>query len=196
MMPSLLPQQMSIDKNYIDKQMLKRIDISSFSCHSIEIDGYIPFAIYLNEKSPDLYWRAGNGSTSLIEIGLLKTGELSTIKLITYDPQMIIQTIKSPTSVALKKTLLPVFDVSSWVIDMNDFSSQFKDAFDTDFQLLIGLDYIELAFLSIKENTIESFQGHHFSLGFNDHDEFVSLQILNIDKNKMALLRESLRLDK
>ena len=74
--------------------MLKKINISTYHYHLVEIDGYVPFDIHFNEKSPDLYWRGGNGSTSLIEIGLLKTGELSTIKLISYDPQLIIQTIK------------------------------------------------------------------------------------------------------
>ncbi|MEN8322076.1 hypothetical protein [Acinetobacter junii] len=174
--------------------MLKRITIGIYQSHSIEIDGYVPFDIHFNEKSPDLYWRGGNGSTSLIEIGLLKTGELSTIKLISYDPQLIIQTIKSSSSSDLKQVLLPVFDVSSWSDNSNDFSSRFKDAFDTEFQLFMGKNYIELVFLPL-ENTIEYVRDCSFSFGFNVNNELTSLQILNIDENKLALLRESLRLD-
>ncbi|MBO3659049.1 hypothetical protein [Acinetobacter haemolyticus] len=171
--------------------MLKKINISTYHYHLVEIDGYVPFDIHFNEKSPDLYWRGGNGSTSLIEIGLLKTGELSTIKLISYDPQLIIQTIKSSSSSDLKKALFPVFDVSSWSDDSNDFSSRFKDAFDTEFQLFMGKNYIELVFLPL-ENTIEYVRDCNFSFGFNVNNELTSLQILNIDEVKMKLFRESL----
>lgn len=171
--------------------MLKRVDISTYSHHLVEIDGYVPFVISFNEKSPDLYWRGGNGSTSLVEIGLLKTGELSTIKLITYDPLMIVQTIKSSSFTVLEKTLLPIFDVSSWSADSDDFSSRFKDAFDTEFQVFMGKNYIELVFLPL-ENTIEYVRDCNFNFGLNVNNEFSSLQILNIDEVKMKLFRESL----
>lgn len=72
--------------------MLKRVDINASYYHTIEIDGYVPFDIHFNDKSPDLYWRGGNGQTSLVEIGLLKTGELSTITLVSFSFHKLIQT--------------------------------------------------------------------------------------------------------
>ncbi|MDF2418690.1 hypothetical protein GWP85_14440 [Acinetobacter beijerinckii] len=171
--------------------MLKRINISTYHYHSVAIDGYVPFDIYFNKKSPDLYWRGGNGSTSLIEIGLLKTGELSTITLVSFSCHMLIQTGKNLFSSDLAQVYLPIFDVSSWADDSNDFSSRFKDAFDTEFQLFMGKNYIELVFLPL-ENTIEYVRDCNFSFGFNVNNELTSLQILNIDEVKMKLFRESL----
>ncbi|ENW06300.1 hypothetical protein [Acinetobacter beijerinckii] len=157
--------------------MLKRINISTYHYHSVAIDGYVPFDIYFNEKSPDLYWRGGNGSTSLIEIGLLKTGELSTITLVSFSCHKLIQTGKNLFSSDLAQVYLPIFDVSSWSNDSNDsddFSSRFKDAFDTEFQLSMGKNYIELVFLPL-ENTIEYVRDCNFSFGFNVNKELTSL---------------------
>lgn len=171
--------------------MLKRINISTYHYHLVEIDGYVPFDIHFNEKSPDLYWRGGNGRTSLVEIGLLKTGELSTITLVSFSCHKLIQTGKSLSSSDLAQVYLPIFDVSSWLDDSDDFSSRFKDAFDTEFQLFMGKNYIELVFLPL-ENTIEYVRDCNFSFGFNVNNELTSLQILNIDEVKMKLFRESL----
>ncbi|HIQ34131.1 MULTISPECIES: hypothetical protein [Acinetobacter] len=174
--------------------MLKRINISTYHYHSVEIDGYVPFDIHFNEKSPDLYWRGGNGRTSLVEIGLLKTGELSTITLVSFSCHKLIQTGKNLFSSDLAQVYLPIFDVSYWSDDADDFSSRFKDAFDTEFQLFMGKNYIELVFLPL-ENTIEYVRDCNFSFGFNVNNELTSLQILNIDEVKMKLFRESLRFD-
>lgn len=171
--------------------MLKRVDINASYYHSIEIDGYVPFDIHFNDKSPDLYWRGGNGQTSLVEIGLLKTGELSTITLVSFSFHKLIQTGGDLPSIDLAQMYLPIFDVSSWSDDSDDFSNRFKDAFDTDFQLFMGKNSIELVFLPL-ENTIEYAGDCNLSFGFNVNNEFVSLQILNIDEVKMKLFRESL----
>lgn len=171
--------------------MLKKIAISTYSQHSVEIDDYVPFDIHFNEKSPDLYWRGGNSHTSLVEIGLLKTGELSTITLVSFSCHKLIQTGKSLFSSDLAQVYLPIFDVSSWSYDSDDFSSRFKDAFDTEFQLFMGKNYIELVFLPL-ENTIEYVRDCNFSFGFNVNNQLTSLQILNIDQVKMRLFRESL----
>ncbi|VXA56488.1 conserved hypothetical protein [Acinetobacter proteolyticus] len=171
--------------------MLKRVDISASHYHAIEIDGYVPFDIHFNEKSPDLYWRGGNGHTSLVEIGLLKTGELSTITLVSFSSHKLIQTGKNLFFSDLAQVYLPIFDVSSWSDDSDDFSSRFKDAFDTEFQLSMGKNYIELVFLPL-ENTNEYVRDCNFSFGFNVNNELTSLQILNIDEVKMKLFRESL----
>ncbi|MCH7308854.1 hypothetical protein MMO38_12050 [Acinetobacter sp. NIPH 1852] len=174
--------------------MLKKIAISTYSHHLVEIDGYVPFAISFNEKSPDLYWRGGNGRTSLIEIGLLKTGELSTITLVCFSFNKLIQTGKDLSSIDLAQMHLPIFDISSWPFDLDGFSSRFQDVFDTEFQLFMGKNYIELVFLPL-ENTMKYVHDSNFSFGFNIYDEFTSLQILNVDEVKMKLFRESLRFD-
>ncbi|MEB3792063.1 hypothetical protein [Acinetobacter sp. IK40] len=171
--------------------MLKKIAISAYSQHSVEIDGYVPFDIHFNEKSPDLYWRGGNGRTSLVEIGLLKTGELSTITLVSFSCHKLIQTENNFSSSDSTQVYLPIFDVSSWSNDSNDFASRFKDAFDTEFQLFMGKNYIELVFLPL-ENTIEFVRDCNFNFGFNVNNELTSLHILNIDEVKMKLFRESL----
>ena len=171
--------------------MLKKIAISAYSQHWVEIDGYVPFDIHFNEKSPDLYWRGGNGRTSLVEIGLLKTGELSTITLVSFSCHKLIQTGNNFSSSDSTQVYLPIFDVSSWSNDSNDFASRFKDAFDTEFQLFMGKNYIGLVFLPL-ENTIEFVHDCNFNFGFNVNNELTSLHILNIDEVKMKLFRESL----
>ncbi|OEC88991.1 hypothetical protein [Acinetobacter sp. YK3] len=171
--------------------MLKRTTIGTYQSHSVEIDGYVPFDIHFNEKSPDLYWRGGNGRTSLVEIGLLKTGELSTITLVSFSFYQLIQTGKNLSSIDLGQAHLPIFDVSSWSADLDDFSGRFKDAFDKEFQLFMGRNYIELVFLPL-ESIIQYVRDCNFGFGFNVNNELTSLQILNIDEVKMKLFRESL----
>ncbi len=136
-----------------------------------------------------MYWRGGNGRTSLVEIGLLKTGELSTITLVSFSCHKLIQTENNFSSSDSTQVYLPIFDVSSWSNDSNDFASRFKDAFDTEFQLFMGKNYIELVFLPL-ENTIEFVRDCNFNFGFNVNNELTSLHILNIDEVKMKLFRE------
>ncbi|MCY6413209.1 hypothetical protein QTA56_13910 [Acinetobacter sp. VNH17] len=184
---------MSIDKNSLNSEnkMLKRVDISTYCCHSVEIDGYIPFSICFNEKSPDLYWRGGNGQNSLVEIGLLKTGELSTITLVSFSRQDLIENHKDLFYNESKKTYLPIFDVSFWMVNTENFSNIFIDKLSSELRLFIGKNYVEVTFLPL-ESAIDYVKDSNFGFGFND-DELVALQILNLEENRINLLRESLQ---
>ena len=50
------------------------------------------------------------------------------------------------------ENFLPKFDVAEWNIISEDYSSIFRDDFNYELQLIVGLDYLVLTYLNIEKS--------------------------------------------
>ncbi|WP_287083978.1 acetyltransferase [Acinetobacter sp.] len=159
------------------------------------IDSYIPFSIeFSNSGLADLYWRCGNGKTCLFELGLSNTGEVINITLASINSSNILKNnnkYKIPFPV---ENFLPKFDVSEWNIISEDYSSIFRDDFNYELQLIVGLDYLVLNFLNI-EKSVCYFKNEELYLGFNSNKELSSIQLTHIAAEEIEIIKEIFKVD-
>jgi len=159
------------------------------------IDSYIPFSIeFSNSGLADLYWRCGNGKTCLFELGLSNTGEVINITLASINSSNILKKnnkYKIPFPV---ENFLPKFDVSEWNIISEDYSSIFRDDFNYELQLILGLDYLVLNFLNI-EKSVCYFKNVELYLGFNSNKELSSIQLTHIAAEEIEMIKEIFKVD-
>ncbi|MFX8626425.1 acetyltransferase, partial [Acinetobacter baumannii] len=159
------------------------------------IDSYIPFSIeFSNSGLADLYWRCGNGKTCLFELGLSNTGEVINITLASINSSNILKKnnkYKIPFPV---ENFLPKFDVSEWNIISEDYSSIFRDDFNYELQLILGLDYLVLNFLNI-EKSVCYFKNEELYLGFNSNKELSSIQLTHIAAEEIEMIKEIFKVD-
>lgn len=159
------------------------------------IDSYIPFSIeFSNSGLADLYWRCGNGKTCLFELGLSNTGEVINITLASINSNNILKNnnkYKIPFPV---ENFLPKFDVSEWNIISEDYSSIFRDDFNYELQLIVGLDYLVLNFLNI-EKSVCYFKNEELYLGFNSNKELSSIQLTHIAAEEIEIIKEIFKVD-
>ncbi|MBD0444195.1 acetyltransferase [Acinetobacter nosocomialis] len=159
------------------------------------IDSYIPFSIeFSNSGLADLYWRCGNGKTCLFELGLSNTGEVINITLASINSSNILKNnnkYKIPFPV---ENFLPKFDVSEWNIISKDYSSIFRDDFNYELQLIVGLDYLVLNFLNI-EKSVCYFKNEELYLGFNSNKELSSIQLTHIAAEEIEIIKEIFKVD-
>lgn len=159
------------------------------------IDSYIPFSIeFSNSGLADLYWRCGNGKTCLFELGLSNTGEVINITLASINSSNILKNnnkYKIPFPV---ENFLPKFDVSEWNIITEDYSSIFRDDFNYELQLIVGLDYLVLNFLNI-EKSVCYFKNEELYLGFNSNKELSSIQLTHIAAEEIEIIKEIFKVD-
>ncbi|MDE3323339.1 acetyltransferase [Acinetobacter nosocomialis] len=159
------------------------------------IDSYIPFSIeFSNSGLADLYWRCGNGKTCLFELGLSNTGEVINITLASINSSNILKNnnkYKIPFPV---ENFLPKFDVSEWNIISEDYSSIFRDDFNYELQLIVGLDYLVLNLLNI-EKSVCYFKNEELYLGFNSNKELSSIQLTHIAAEEIEIIKEIFKVD-
>ncbi|MDM9638199.1 acetyltransferase [Acinetobacter nosocomialis] len=155
------------------------------------IDSYIPFSIeFSNSGLADLYWRCGNGKTCLFELGLSNTGEVINITLASINSSNILKNnnkYKIPFPV---ENFLPKFDVSEWNIISEDYSSIFRDDFNYELQLIVGLDYLVLNFLNI-EKSVCYFKNEELYLGFNSNKELSSILLTHLTAEEIEILKRN-----
>ncbi|CAA0211727.1 acetyltransferase [Acinetobacter baumannii] len=154
------------------------------------IDSYIPFSIEFSDSGlADLYWRCGNGKTCLFELGLSNTGEVINITLVSINSSNILKNnnkYKIPFPV---ENFLPKFDVSEWNIS-EDYSSIFRDDFNYELQLIVGLDYLVLTYLNI-EKSIYYFKNEELYFGFNSNKELSSIHLTNITAEEVEIIKRN-----
>jgi len=166
-----------------DKQLPKHILTS--------IDSYIPFSIeFTDNRLADLYWRCGNGKTCLFELGLSNTGEVINITLVSINNSNILKNSSNFEFTFPVENFLPKFDVSDWNIMSEDYSSIFKDDFNCELQLVIGLDYLVLNFLNY-EKSISYFKNEELYFGFNSNKELSSILLTHITAEEIEILKRN-----
>lgn len=167
----------------LDKQQPKHALIS--------IDVYVPFSIEFSEnKLADIYWRCGNGKTCLFELGLSNTGEVINITLVSIKSNNILKTGYNFKNSFPVENFLPMFDISGWNVIYEDYSSIFKDDFNYELQLVVGLDYLELTFLNI-EKSMYYFNSEGIYFGVNSNNELSSIQLTNISSEEIELIKRN-----
>ncbi|WP_198078112.1 acetyltransferase [Acinetobacter calcoaceticus] len=167
----------------LDKQQPKHALIS--------IDEYVPFSIEFSEnKLADIYWRCGNGQTSLFELGLSNKGEVINITLVSINSNNILKTNYNFKNSFPVENFLPKFDISGWNVIYEDYSSIFKDDFNYELQLVVGLDYLELTFLNV-EKSMYYFNNEGIYFGVNSNNELSSIQLTNISSEEIELIKSN-----
>jgi hypothetical protein len=156
---------------------------------SIETDAYVPLNVEVeNASTKTVYWLAGNGSTSLIEIGAdSQVGSLNCITLVNVRPDQIRSSSGIRQRIFPTKKGLVVFDVSGWNLDSQNFSDNFIEDFQTDFILEVGSDFVKINFAVEKD---EAFQvkNDRLILGFSEDRFLISISILELDADARDLI--------
>jgi hypothetical protein len=166
-----------------DKQQPKHVLTS--------IDSYIPFSIEFSEnRLADRYWRCGNGKTCLLELGLSNTGEVINITLTSINYNNILKNNSNFEIPFPVENFLPKFDVSGWNIISEDYSSIFKDDFNYELQLIVGLDYLVLNFLNIEKSK-HYFKNEEIYFGFNSNNELSSIQLTHIAAEEIEIIKRN-----
>lgn len=155
----------------------------------ISIDKHVPFSIdFYENQLADIYWRCGNGQTSLLELGLSNKGEVINITLVSINSHNIFKNNSNFNNLFPFENFLPKFDVSDWNVKPEDYSSIFKDDFNCQLKLIVGLDYLELIFLNVKKS-IHYFKNEKICFGINSDKELSSIQLINISQEDIELIK-------
>lgn len=95
-----------------------------------------------------MYWRGGNGKSSLVEVGLnMYSGEVSNITLANIDSGEINITDEMLANNLPEIQGSVIFQTSEWLNkDISEYSNRFIDDFDCNIKLIIGSNYIKLLF--------------------------------------------------
>lgn len=134
--------------------MIKFKSVNKKVVSSIEFDEYIPFTVDFENKSisSPIYWRVGNGTTSLLEVGINKdSGQIASLCLTCIDIKHISLVDDDFLIVLPCEEGIPIADMTNW--DCGDFASKFIDDFSKNIKLEIGRGYLLLSNLNVNKPT-------------------------------------------
>ncbi|WP_032861942.1 hypothetical protein [Acinetobacter colistiniresistens] len=153
-----------------------------------EFDKYVPCSMYFYDKLlSDLYWRAGNGNTSLIEVGILNNGLLNSITVVSISADHVIKREDSYLIESRIEKGLPIFNTLSWEKNLEDYKNVFLDNFSINFNFIVGINYIEIKFSMEVVDFYLKNQG--VFLGFNKRNFLVRVLIVEVDENIISMLK-------
>lgn len=146
----------------------------------VEMDEYVPLDLAFDIYEPNpLYWRGGDGKTSLIEIGLSRnSGLLKSITLTNLRKECSQKTLEPLPSLPEKEGNA-VFFVDNW-------TGTYDDSFDTDFTLATGLSYVSISFDKLAPS-IEYVVNNQIRLGINQQRELASIVLTNLTESQTEL---------
>lgn len=159
---------------------------------TIEIDEHVPFNVEfgVNEMSPSLYWRGGDGKLSLVEFGLKKTGVICSITLTSINSENVIQTDQPLTGNLSESNGLPVFDTTNWPINSNNFADNFQDEFTLKIKLIIGNDYLSLIFEKSGE-PIRYIRNEQVRFGVTSHGLLSNIDIVELTHDQISTAKSA-----
>jgi len=170
--------------------MIKFKSVNKKVVSSIEFDEYIPFTVDFENKpiSSPIYWRVGNGTTSLLEIGINKdSGQIASLCLTCMDVKHISLVDKGFLTDLPCEEGIPIADITNW--DCVDFANKFIDDFSKNIKLEIGNGYLLLSNLNInKPKKLVTHEDIIF--GFDDElnlSEIILVGISDEDMRKIKL---------
>ncbi len=172
--------------------MLKLKKIEACKSPIIEIDEYVPLTIEFGPKSiSPLYWRGGDGSLSLIEIGLCKnSGAISSATLTSIAPAYVMETMEPIESTLPETEGIVVFDISEWNRDTNAYSDNFRDDFGSSFHLLIGDSHVVIV-LAKDNKPAQYIKNGQVRIGVSPSGVFSTLEVTQLTANQVELLRRA-----
>ena len=164
--------------------MLKIKEIIDSSASSVEFDEYVPFTAEFEASSlsSPLYWRAGDGKQSLIEVGLCKqTGSVKSITLTSVKAENIRKINATYENDMSAQKGLPIFYLTKWSEEneSDDFANNFIDEFDLDLQLDIGHGYISVSILG-KEDPVRFVKNNNIVFGFDTENALSRIDIMEL----------------
>ena len=129
--------------------MLNIIETTNCTEATIEIDEYIPFSIEFASKNPSslAYWRAGDGNSSLMEVGLDEnSGAIKSVTLTSINPKNVNRVDDLLSRADSDACGIPICDMEKWFAlgDSREFSENFVDEFELDISLNIGRSHISV----------------------------------------------------
>ncbi|WP_250112795.1 hypothetical protein [Escherichia coli] len=157
----------------------------------VNIDEFVPFDITFGKGSEQcLYWRGGNGKSSLVEVGLnMYSGEVSNITLANIDSGEINITDEMLANNLPEIQGSVIFQTSEWLNkDISEYSNRFIDDFDCNIKLIIGSNYIKLLFKKAT-NPICYIINRNIRFGFSLSRELSTLEILDLNQEKLDILK-------
>ena len=163
------------------------------------IDKYVPFTIEFGSQPLQLfswsaggfYWRAGDGESSLIEIGLNREyGAICSVTLVNINAGNVKET-EEPFNTDLPEVEGDVvFDISNWKANSDDYSDRFQDEFDLDICLVIGEDYLTLGFNKLEKPS-RYIRNNQVRLGVSSKDELSTIEIIELTSGQIELLKQA-----
>ena len=153
---------------------------------SVEFDEYVPFTVEFESDSmfPPLYWRVGNGSTSLMEIGINKgSGAAHSITLTSIQSDSVRVVKREYVSSVSEKEGLPIFDLSAWKNENcpDEFASNFIDNFDLGLELTLGQDFISVSIVGGME-PYQFIKNNNVIFGIDIEGNLTNVDIINLSQ--------------
>ncbi|WP_336355521.1 hypothetical protein [Pseudomonas granadensis] len=154
----------------------------------VEIDEYVPLIVRFGSSrdSLPLYWRAGNGKTSLLEIGLNRyTGQIINVTVVAAG-SVKMEGWKARVDGFILDVGIPAFKLERWGAG-GSYSDNYIDDFSVEFELVVGVD--EACILLGKRQDIDRVvENGCVSFGFSSSGELLSILISCLRPNEVALL--------
>lgn len=172
--------------------MLRLKDVEACKSPIIEIDEYVPLTIEFGSQSiSPLYWRGGDGSLSLIEIGLCEdSGAINSATLTSIAPACVLKTTEPLNSTLPEIEGIVVFDISDWSRYTNAYSDKFKDDFGSSFDLIIGDSYAVIV-LAKDNKPARYVKNGQIRIGISPTGDFSTLEIMELTPNQIELLQQA-----
>ncbi|CAM4301679.1 hypothetical protein SESI111939_22800 [Serratia silvae] len=172
--------------------MLK--NIVECDSQTLEMDEYVPFTIEFGSKPLQLiYWRGGDGTLSLIEIGLnMKSGAIHSVSLVSINPMDVSETKEQYTKSLPEKIGLPIFDITDWnVNDTSEYSNRFQDEFCSGISLAIGSNFLVVSFKN-AEGPVQYVRDDQVRFGFSQKGELSTLEINWLMEGQIEALKKAI----
>ncbi|WP_435637254.1 hypothetical protein [Carnimonas bestiolae] len=153
------------------------------------INDYVPLDIKIQEASrnPPLYWRVGNGTTSLLELSLLpESGLLSSITLVMIDGESVFKTNESFKIFSSQISATPVINPDIWEkSNEHDFNKNFIDNFELEIRVYTSPNSILITIGEPSEKADWINIDENLALGLNDQKCISKILIKNLATDKV-----------
>ncbi|NRD73823.1 hypothetical protein HQQ94_11350 [Shewanella sp. VB17] len=176
--------------------MLKIKDEMNCVALSIEFDEYIPFTAEFecDSLSPPLYWRVGDGSLSLMEIGLNKnSGVVQSVTLTSIRTENIRKVSYAYVVSVSESVGLPIFDLSNWVKDSysDEFANNFIDEFNVELDLILGQNFISVSIVDGKK-PVRFINNNNVIFGIDAEDFLSNVDIINVSEENIKIIESAI----
>lgn len=164
--------------------MLKFYKKSNVKNIQISVDKYVPLTVNFSENiASELYWRAGDDISSLLEIGLLKSGELNSITLVCFENSDINLVTKKINEIENVESVFPIFDTSLWVSEI----IEYRDDFSENFTIQLLDNVLFISFLK-KGTSLKLIGSDEIIFGVNESEELSLIVIKNLSNEMIETL--------
>ncbi|MDC5628275.1 hypothetical protein OFN03_09530 [Acinetobacter baumannii] len=154
----------------------------------ISVDKYVPLTVNFSDSiNSELYWRTGDGISSLLEISLLKSGELNSITLVCFENSNINLEIKKINEIKIFESAFPIFDTSLWISEIIEYRDTFLDNFSENFTIQLLDNILFISFLK-KGTSLKLIGSDEIVFGINESEELSLIVMKNLSNEMIETL--------